>query len=52
MTARGQLPSDIDSEVIVERLLYPMTHEGALILEEKLVQRASGIDLVWINGYG
>ena len=50
--ARGQLPRDIDSEEIVERLLYPMINEGALILEEKMAQRASDIDLVWIHGYG
>jgi len=29
-----------------------MINEGAKILEEKMAQRASDIDIVWINGYG
>ena len=37
---------------IVERTLYTMVNEGALILEEKMAQRASDIDVVWIYGYG
>ena len=43
---------DIDDQEILERCLYPMVNEGALILEEKVAQRASDIDIVWINGYG
>lgn len=50
--ANGQSPRTIAAEEIVERLLYPMINEGALILEEGMAQRASDIDLVWINGYG
>ena len=42
----------IDKQEILERLLYPMVNEGALILEEKMAQRASDIDIVWLNGYG
>ena len=42
----------IDDQEILERCLYPMVNEGALILEEKVAQRASDIDIVWINGYG
>ncbi len=42
----------ISKEEIQERLLYPMVNEGALILEEGMAQRASDIDVVWINGYG
>ena len=41
----------IDRQEILERLLYPMVNEGALILEEKMAQRASDIDTVWLNGY-
>ena len=37
---------------ILERLVYPMINEGAKILEEGKAQRASDIDIVWINGYG
>ena len=29
-----------------------MVNEGAKILEEGMAQRASDIDVVWINGYG
>ncbi len=42
----------ISKQEIFERLLYPMVSEGALILEEGIAQRASDIDLVWLNGYG
>jgi len=42
----------VDKQEIFERLLYPMVSEGALILEEGIAQRASDIDLVWLNGYG
>ncbi len=43
---------DISDEEIIERTLYTMVNEGALILEEKMAQRASDIDVVWIYGYG
>ncbi|VVT04104.1 3-hydroxyacyl-CoA dehydrogenase [Sphingomonas sp. EC-HK361] len=45
-------PREISDEEIVERTLYPMVNEGALILEEGKAQRASDIDVVWIYGYG
>ena len=48
----GYTPRAIDDWEILERLLYPMVNEGALILEEKIAQRASDIDVVWISGYG
>src|SRR3546814_4862616 len=40
------------SQEIIERTLYPMVNEGALILSEGKAQRASDIDVVWIYGYG
>ena len=43
---------EITDEEIVERTLYPMVNEGAHILTEKMAQRASDIDVVWIYGYG
>ena len=49
---RGIPQCDIGSEEILERLLYPMINEGAFILEEGIAQRASDIDVVWVNGYG
>jgi 3-hydroxyacyl-CoA dehydrogenase len=48
----GQPPREIDDHEILERLLYPMIDEGARILEEGIAQRASDIDVVWLNGYG
>lgn len=43
---------DISDQEIIERTLYPMVNEGALILAEGKAQRASDIDVVWIYGYG
>ena len=40
------------NDEILERLLYPMINEGAKILDEGIAQRASDIDVVWVNGYG
>ncbi len=48
----GKQQRDISKDEIRERLLYPMVNEGAKILEEGMAQRASDIDVVWINGYG
>src|SRR3569833_3880802 len=42
----------VSDQEILERCLYPMVNEGAKILEEGKAQRASDIDIVWINGYG
>jgi 3-hydroxyacyl-CoA dehydrogenase len=42
----------ISDEEILERCIYPMINEGAKILKEGKAQRASDIDIVWINGYG
>ncbi|MBY0521586.1 MAG: enoyl-CoA hydratase/isomerase family protein [Sphingomonas sp.] len=51
--SRSNLPKrEISDQEIVERTLYTMVNEGALILEEKMAQRASDIDVVWIYGYG
>ena len=51
--SRSNLPKrEISDEEIIERTLYTMVNEGALILEEKMAQRASDIDVVWIYGYG
>jgi 3-hydroxyacyl-CoA dehydrogenase len=37
---------------ILERCLYPLINEGFRILQERIVQRASDIDVVWCAGYG
>ncbi|HEY6661801.1 MAG TPA: 3-hydroxyacyl-CoA dehydrogenase NAD-binding domain-containing protein [Sphingomicrobium sp.] len=43
---------EISDQEIVERTLYTMVNEGAKILEEKIAQRASDVDVVWVYGYG
>ena len=48
----GHAQREIGKDEIRERLLYPMVNEGAMILQEGMAQRASDIDVVWINGYG
>ncbi|MGI4733065.1 MAG: 3-hydroxyacyl-CoA dehydrogenase NAD-binding domain-containing protein [Janthinobacterium lividum] len=45
-------PRAISDEEIIERTLYPLVNEGALILEGGFAQRPSDIDVVWIYGYG
>ena len=43
---------DVSDEEILQRCTYPMINEGAKILEEGIAQRASDIDVIWVNGYG
>ena len=49
---QGVKRRSITDQEIVERTLYTMVNEGAKILEEKIAQRASDIDVVWVYGYG
>ncbi|GGO81880.1 3-hydroxyacyl-CoA dehydrogenase [Marinobacterium nitratireducens] len=44
--------SQITDDEIVQRLIYPLVNEAALILEEGIAQRPGDIDVVWVNGYG
>jgi 3-hydroxyacyl-CoA dehydrogenase len=39
-------------EAMIATCIHPMINEGLKILEEKKAQRASDIDVVWLNGYG
>jgi 3-hydroxyacyl-CoA dehydrogenase len=48
----GVARRDVGDVEIVERLVYALINEGARLLEEKIAQRASDIDLVYLNGYG
>jgi len=48
----GKEKRAISDEEIIERTIYPMVNEGAAILEERMAQRASDIDIVWVYGYG
>src|SRR3990167_3570728 len=47
--AAGKAP---DADEIIANCIHPMINEGLKILEEKKAQRASDIDIVWLNGYG
>lgn len=42
----------VSDEEIVERLVYALVNEGALIVEEGIALRASDIDMVYLTGYG
>jgi 3-hydroxyacyl-CoA dehydrogenase len=48
----GKTKRVVTTEEIIERTLYPMVSEGALILSEGKAQRASDVDVVWVYGYG
>jgi 3-hydroxyacyl-CoA dehydrogenase len=50
--AQGFTRRSISDEEILERCLYTMINEAALILEEGKAYRASDIDMVWVTGYG
>ncbi|BFM05940.1 3-hydroxyacyl-CoA dehydrogenase NAD-binding domain-containing protein [Halioxenophilus aromaticivorans] len=43
---------EISDQEVLERCLYPLINEGALILEEGIAARASDCDLIYVNGYG
>lgn len=48
----GITPRKISDEEIVQRLVFSLVNEAALILEEGIAARASDIDMVYITGYG
>ena len=43
---------EISDEEIIERLMYSMINEGALILGEGIASKPSDIDVVFVHGYG
>nr|WP_279587915.1 3-hydroxyacyl-CoA dehydrogenase [Sphingomonas vulcanisoli] len=49
---KGATQREVTADAIVQRLLWPMVAEGALILREGIAQRLSDIDVVWTTGYG
>jgi 3-hydroxyacyl-CoA dehydrogenase len=51
-SALGMTVRKIDDGEIVDRLVYALVNEGAAILEQKIAQRASDIDIVYLMGYG
>ncbi|MGE8317476.1 MAG: 3-hydroxyacyl-CoA dehydrogenase NAD-binding domain-containing protein [Comamonas sp.] len=42
----------ISDEEIAERCVLALVNEGARIVEEGIAQRASDVDVVYVNGYG
>lgn len=42
----------IDTTELHDRLILPMVNEGAKLIQEGMVERASDIDLIWQLGYG
>jgi len=42
----------VTPEEVIERLLFSMINEGALILAEGIATRPSDIDVVFVHGYG
>jgi len=49
---QGIVPCSFAPREIVERCVYALVNEGAKILEEGIAQRASDLDIVYLNGYG
>jgi 3-hydroxyacyl-CoA dehydrogenase len=49
---KGIAPRNVSAQEIVERCIDALINEGARILEDGIAQRASDIDLVYLNGYG
>ena len=43
---------EISGEEIIDRCIYGLIAEGTRILEDEIANRASDIDVIWINGYG
>jgi 3-hydroxyacyl-CoA dehydrogenase len=48
----GIAPRKISDEEIVQRSAFALANEGARLLEERIAQRASDIDVVYLTGYG
>lgn len=48
---KGITPREFTDEEILERCLLAAVNEGAHILEEGKVLRASDIDVMWLNGF-
>jgi 3-hydroxyacyl-CoA dehydrogenase len=48
----GVQPRRISDAEIQERCAFALANEGARILEERIAQRASDVDMVYLTGYG
>lgn len=49
---RGISRGPVSDEEIVERCIYALINEAANILDEGIAQRASDVDVIFLNGYG
>ncbi|WP_152218827.1 3-hydroxyacyl-CoA dehydrogenase NAD-binding domain-containing protein [Pseudomonas sp. SCB32] len=49
---RGIIRAPVSDEEIVERCIYALINEAANILDEGIAQRASDVDVIFLNGYG
>jgi len=49
---KGIAPRTVTENEIVDRCILALVNEGARILDEKIAQRASDIDVVYLSGYG
>ncbi|WP_325434828.1 3-hydroxyacyl-CoA dehydrogenase NAD-binding domain-containing protein [Pseudomonas nitroreducens] len=49
---RGITRGPVSDEEIVERCIYALINEAANILDEGIAQRASDVDVIFLNGYG
>lgn len=43
---------EISEQEILERIIFPLINEGALILEEGIAAKSSDIDVIYVYGYG
>jgi len=43
---------ELTDEEIIERTMFSMVNEGALILQEEIAMRSVDIDIVFLHGYG
>lgn len=51
-TARNIAPRTITDAEVLERCLLAIVNEGARLLDEEVVERASDIDVIWTAGLG
>jgi 3-hydroxyacyl-CoA dehydrogenase len=50
--AHGIQRREISDQEILDRCMYPLINEGARILEERVAQRSSDIDVIYVYGFG
>ncbi len=49
---RGLVDRKVGDAEVIERCMFALVNEGARLLAEGIAQRASDIDVVYLNGYG